>query len=272
MPKARSLSVQSKLIGAFVALTLTAIVVMSWIGYVSARDSLRASRRTPAHGPSTIEGRSGQTILTSARNEVLSLSASQAARMPPRELLPRTGSSPRSRSLTEMRAGVTRFYREEFEPALTKQAAFDPPDGSLLPTTPAGWYLHYHYVATGPKPYGARRAGRSATDRSAYGQAVARCCRTTGRVDRLGLEDIILVDPETLDVFFSLEQSSVLGTNLINGPYAASRLSNSRGACAIRRTWTITRWPISSLLPGTWQAEGLCRHAGLRRSAHSTQS
>jgi class 3 adenylate cyclase len=46
-----------------------------------------------------------------------------------------------------------------------------------------------------------------------------------GAVDRLGLEDIILVDPETLDVFFSLQQSSVLGTNLINGPYAASRLS-----------------------------------------------
>ena len=43
MPNARSLSVQSKLIAAFVALTLTAIAVMSWIGYVSARDSLRAS-------------------------------------------------------------------------------------------------------------------------------------------------------------------------------------------------------------------------------------
>ena len=46
-----------------------------------------------------------------------------------------------------------------------------------------------------------------------------------GAVDRLGLEDIILVDPETLDVFFSLQQSSILGTSLINGPYAASRLS-----------------------------------------------
>ena len=33
------------------------------------------------------------------------------------------------------------------------------------------------------------------------------------------------MDPETLDVFFSLEQSSVLGTNLVNGPYAASKMS-----------------------------------------------
>ena len=33
------------------------------------------------------------------------------------------------------------------------------------------------------------------------------------------------MDPETLEVFFSLKQSSILGTNLINGPYAASQLS-----------------------------------------------
>ena len=39
----RSLSVQSKLIAAFVLLTLVSIGVVSWIGYVSARESLRAS-------------------------------------------------------------------------------------------------------------------------------------------------------------------------------------------------------------------------------------
>ena len=53
-----------------------------------------------------------------------------------------------------MQAEVRRFYKEEFVPALTKRAAIDPPEDSLLPTTPTGWYLHYHYIATGPKPYG----------------------------------------------------------------------------------------------------------------------
>jgi class 3 adenylate cyclase len=54
-------------------------------------------------------------------------------------------------------------------------------------------------------------------------------------VERLGLENITLVDPETMEVFFSLEQSSVLGTNLMSGPYATSnmaalgrKLANSR--------------------------------------------
>ena len=39
-------------------------------------------------------------------------------------------------------------------PALVKRSAIEPPEDSLLPTTPTGWYLHYHYIATGPKPYG----------------------------------------------------------------------------------------------------------------------
>ena len=59
----------------------------------------------------------------------------------------------------EMQEEVRRFYRDEFEPALAKRAAIAPLAGSLLPTTPTGWYLHYHYIATGPKPYGAKRPG-----------------------------------------------------------------------------------------------------------------
>ena len=44
-------------------------------------------------------------------------------------------------------------------------------------------------------------------------------------VERLGLDNIMLVDPETMDVFFSLDQSAILGTNLLTGPYATSNLS-----------------------------------------------
>ena len=125
-----------------------------------------------------------------------------------------------------MQTEVRRFYNDEFVPALTKRAAIEPPEGSLLPTTPTGWYLHYHYIATGPKPYGTRHINRSTTDRSPYAQAVAGVLTELhGAINRLGQGNLTLVDPETLDVFFSLEQSSVLGTNLVNGPYAASKMS-----------------------------------------------
>ena len=44
MPYTRSFSVQSKLIAAFVLLTLVAIGMVAWIGYVSARESLARPR------------------------------------------------------------------------------------------------------------------------------------------------------------------------------------------------------------------------------------
>jgi len=222
----RSLSVQSKLIAAFVLLTLVTIGVVSWIGYVSARQSLRAASERELMGLQRSKTEMVRNILRSARNEALSLSASTTTTNAARELLAAYRQLGREPVTAEMQAEVRRFYQGEFVPALTKHSAIEPPEGSLLPTTPTGWYLHYHYIATGAKPYGTRRINVSATDRSAYGQAVARVLpELQGVITRLEQGNLTLVDPETLDVFYSLEQSSVLGTNLVSGPYAASKMS-----------------------------------------------
>ncbi len=222
----RSLSVQSKLIGAFVLLTLVAIGAMSWIGYDSASKSLRATSMRELMGLQQSKAALVETILTSARNGVLSLSASRAGTDAARDLLAAYRQLANQPVTPEMQAEVRRFYRDEFEPALAKGAAIAPLAGSLLPTTQTGWYLHYHYIATGPKPYGARRPGGSSTDTSAYGKAVARVLPyLQAETARLGQENLTLVDPETLDVFFSLEQSAILGTNLADGPYASSSMS-----------------------------------------------
>ena len=226
MPYPRSFSVQSKLVAAFVLLTLVSIGVVSWIGYTSAHDSLRAAAERELMGLQRSKSAVVESILKSARNEVLSLSASRRTTDASRDLLAAYRQLAREPVTPEMQADVRRFYEREFEPALAERSAIASPEGSLLPTTATGWYLHYHYMATGPKPYGARRMGRSATDRSAYGAIMARVLpELQAYVNRLGQENILLVDPETLDVFFSLEQSSVLGTNLRTGPYAASNLA-----------------------------------------------
>jgi class 3 adenylate cyclase len=226
MPVPRSLSVQSKLILAFVLLTLVSIGVVSWIGYASARTSLRAASERELMGLQRSKSALVHNILKSARNEALSLSASQAVTNAARELSAAYRRLAREPVTPEMQAEVRRFYREEFKPALTKHLAIEPPEDGLLPTTPTGFYLHYHYVATGPKPYGPRRTNHSATDKSAYGQVVAKVLpELQGAVDRLEQGNLTLVDPETLDVFFSLEQSSALGTNLSNGPYASSKMA-----------------------------------------------
>ncbi|HEV7398521.1 MAG TPA: adenylate/guanylate cyclase domain-containing protein [Pyrinomonadaceae bacterium] len=240
----RSLSVQSKLIVAFVFLTLLAISVVSWIGYVSARESLRACSERELMGLQRSKSALVQNLLKSARNEALSMSADEDTTRATRELLAAYRQLAQEPVTPEMQDEVRRFYREEFEPVLREHAAIDPPKDSLLPTTTTGWYLHYHYLAKGAKPYGPKNSTHSPTDKSAYGQVLARRLpELEGEMRRLGQENVILVDPETMEVFFSLQQSSVFGTSLVNGPYAASKMATT--AAAIRNSQNVDDYKVA---------------------------
>ena len=222
----RSLSVRSKLILAFVSLTLLTVAVVSWVGYISARESLRASAERQLIGLQRSKSAMVKATLESARNEILSLSASQLVENASEELKAAYGQLAREVVTRDMNAEVERFYQKEFVPALMEKSSLPPPEGGLLPTTSTGMYLHYHYFAKGEKPYGTRRLNQSVTDKSAYGQVAAKFQPMLNvLVERLGLENIVLVDPETMEVFFSLEQSTILGTNLLTGPYSTSNLS-----------------------------------------------
>ena len=222
----RSLSLRSKLVLAFVALTLVGVVIVSGVGYLSARDSLVASAERQLVGLQRSKSAMVKATLESARNEILSLSASQLLENAAEELKAQYRQLAREPVTAEMTAEVERFYQQEFIPALLQKSSVSPPEGGLLPTTSTGMYLHYHYFARGGKPYGTRRLNQSVSDQSAYGQTVAKFLPMLNvLVERLRLENIVLVDPETMDVFFSLEQSTILGTNLLNGPYATSNLS-----------------------------------------------
>lgn len=223
----RSLSVQSKLIAAFVLLTLIAIGTIATIGYASARESLRACAERELMGMQRSKSALVQNLLKSARNEVLSLSSSEDMIQAAKDLLAAYRQLDHERIPPEVQAQVRSFYRDEFEPALNQHSAIDPPEDSLIPTTTTGLYLHYHYLVNGPKPYKVSNITASSTDRSSYAQVLARTFpEIESTIRNLGQENLILVDPDTLDVFFSLQQSSVLGTNLANGPYAASNMGD----------------------------------------------
>lgn len=223
----RSLSVQSKLVAAFVVLTLISIGIVSWIGYVSARESLRVCAERELMGMQRSKSALVQNLLKSARNEVLGLSSSEDMTQAAEELLAAYRQIDHERVTPELQAEVRRFYQEEFEPALNQNSAINPPEDSLLPTTTTAWYLHYHYLVNGPKPYNVSNLTASHSDKSAYAQVLARRLpEIEGEIRDLGQENVLLVDPETLEVFFSLQQSSVFGTTLANGPYASSNMAD----------------------------------------------
>ncbi len=226
-----SLSVQSKLVVAFALLTSLAIALVSAIGYINARTSLRAAAERQLIGLHRTKVTLIRTMLTSTRNEILTVSASDLAATAANEMLAAYRQLDKLPVTPAMQETVREFYASEFEPALAGNMAGTPVAGAFLPTTPAGWYLHYHYFAMGERPYGPRRLLSSTTDSSVFGAALARQQRLLGpTIERLGFENILLVDPVTLDVFFSYEQSTIAGTNLQSGPYASGAVAALAGA------------------------------------------
>jgi class 3 adenylate cyclase len=223
---ARSLSVQSKLLIAFTLLTVTAIGLVSWAAYTSARASLTTSVERQLVGLQHAKAGIVRTMLTAARNQVLSLAATDLASSQAKAVLTAYRQLDGVTVTPDMQDAVRRFYQEEFEPALAKHTRTQPIPGTYLPTTPRGWYLHYHYLVNGGRPYGEDRGLVSPSDRSPYAAALATARAALGpSVDRLRFGNVLLVDPASLEVFFSYDQSSVIGTSLEDGPYAGSNVA-----------------------------------------------
>ena len=223
----RSLSVRSKLIVAFVSLTFVAVAVVSWIGYVSARKSLQEAAERQLLGLQRSKSAMVKATLDSVRNEVLTLAASSLVVNASTELRAAYRQLDRETITPEMKSEIEHFYQDEFASALMSNASLAALEGSLLPSSTAGLYVDYHYMAKAPKPYGVKRMNQADTDHSAYGKAVEKYLSNLEEVvERLGMENITLVDPETMEVFFTIEQSTVVGTNIATGPYSGTNMAN----------------------------------------------
>ena len=75
MRSLRSISLQSKLLATVLALVLSAIAIVAWLGYTSARDSLRASALGQVQSMQRAKSAAVASAFGAARNEVLALSA-----------------------------------------------------------------------------------------------------------------------------------------------------------------------------------------------------
>ena len=239
----RSISLQSKLLATVLALVLSSIALVAWLGYTSARDSLRASALGQVQSMQRAKSAAVASALGAARNEVLALSAMPQVGAAASELLAAYRGLAGTALSGAERAAVTDFYDKEFTPAVDARLGVNSPDGAYLPKSDAGWYLQHRYIAGGTRPY-TGAADLAADDDSAYGRAVAKLRPELGEtVRRLGFDNILFTDPETLEVFFSFKASTVLGTSLADGPYASSHLAEAvRG---LRRSQNVDDYKLS---------------------------
>lgn len=224
----RPFSLQTRLIAFILLLLLTSVGVVAGLGYASARTSLKAAALAQLQGVQTSRVKLVSTLLQASRNEVLALSGlpeigrmSAELRAGYRAL---NGAPPDAAA----RAAVMDFHTREYAPALSRGIDATVAPATLLPASNAGWRAQAAYVAPSARPYTGSQPLPTGADPTSYGRAVADTHARLGDIlRRFGFENILLIDPDTLEVFFSYQASAALGTSLATGPYASSKLATA---------------------------------------------
>ncbi|WP_295450424.1 adenylate/guanylate cyclase domain-containing protein [uncultured Thiodictyon sp.] len=222
------LSIQSKMILLLLAVSLTSIGVMAWIGYSSARPALIQSVQNELTGVRVAKTTTLKMMIASLRQEVILLAGRQSTidgmrelRDAYRQLDNTTLSATESQQLDD-------FYLHDFLPKLDERVEGTPILEQYLPTRAAARYLQSHYIVANPHPYGKRQnLIETPSDTTPYGIAHAQHHKIFARAAEIfGFEDLQLVDAKTLDIVYSYQKTTELGSNLETGPYANTKLGN----------------------------------------------
>lgn len=126
-------------------------------------------------------------------------------------------------------AELETYYQTEVIEPVTAAGGEAPPLDELIPDSPAGQYLQYHYVVDNPLPPEERRNFTGAEDDSAYTAAhrtyhgpIAEMATT------LGVDDVLLVARgEDAVVVYSTDKRIDLGTSLVHDAFADTELATA---------------------------------------------
>ena len=221
------LSIQSKMILLLLLVSLSALAVMAWVGYVTGKSSIEKSVQNQLRGIQVAKTTALRTKLESLRDQVVSMSDSRVvlegmkAFSNAYDELEQTPINPNESAKLEQ------FYSQVFLPELTKVIDGQPVVEQYLPKASAERYLQYHYIASNPNPYDSKALLNSApTDSSNYRTVHEQLHPSFARAAKIfGFEDIMLVDARNLNIVYSYEKTTEFATNLENGPYSNTKLA-----------------------------------------------
>ena len=221
------LSIQSKVILLLLGVSLASIGTVAWIGYDSGRKSLDQSLRERMTAIRSAKTLNVSMMLDALRDQVIAMSDSQTVTAAARDFTAAYGQLAEATLTPAESESLTSFYATDYLPKLNEGRGGQPVLEQYLPASAAARYLQYHYLAANPAPYEGKYALDAAPgDTSEYGRIHARLHKEFARtVGIFGLEDLLIVDPDSLDIVYSYAKTAEFATNLEVGPYATTQLA-----------------------------------------------
>lgn len=221
----RRLSIQSKLILVLLSISLTAVVAIALIGYVEARRALGESVATRLSAAREAKANQVADLISEVRRETVALAGEAGIVRAMKEFAEayrKVGDQPPP---GEGQGSLEDFYTESFLPALEEHVEAEPVLESHLPQAPTARALQTLYIARNPNAYRQKSDLDEAGGGSEYDAVHARlhpALRETAR--GLGFDDLLLIDPDSGAIVYSVAKATDFGTSLRDGPYATSHL------------------------------------------------
>lgn len=230
------LSVKSKLILMLLLVSLLSATIVGFLGWRSSRRALSESiftnitalRRSKAAQADAYFRTMRYTVETLSENDMVveaMVRFNRSFRELENNIIP-----------TEWDGALEAYYTAQFFPKLFANLPGQADYNLYRPQNQAGLYLQYHYIVANQFEDGQKLLLDQAADQSEYSNVHAYYhprLRTVAQ--KLGFDDLILVNIETGDVVYTVSKQTDFGSNLTNGPY---RRNNEAAAVELVRNNT----------------------------------
>jgi|GEM_PF-124251 len=126
----------------------------------------------------------------------------------------------------EWQKKIEGYYKQEFLPRLSKNIKGEQIVASYRPTTQAGQYLQYYYIAKNSFAVGEKEKLTDAQDGSDYSKLHAKYHPIFRNLSqKFGYYDLFLIDIKTGEIIYSVDKETDYATSLDRGAYRRSNLA-----------------------------------------------
>jgi class 3 adenylate cyclase len=225
-------SIQSKLQALLLLVSLSSVLMVGWISWYQGRMTLRTRAAEQLTGIRAARATQFEQFFESLDNQVRILASDNDTIEAMVAFNKGFGQLERSvvaADWDEWDRSLQTYYTEKFFPRLSKNISKeDLQYDSYRPQGQAARYLQYHYIAQNPNPVGEKEKLFDPGDGSEYTQSHAQYQPLFKQIIKdYGYYDLLLINPKTLDIVYSVFKETDFATTLKQGPYSQSGLSDA---------------------------------------------
>lgn len=220
------LSIQSKLMLMLLAVCISSIVAIAYVGYNNGRQALNRSIQNQLVSLRENKTYEIENYFEKVRSQVQTISEVGSIVDAVKELKLAYQELNQQTLPIEWNDSLKEYYEKKFLSKLEQNTDGKPLLFSYFPRETVERYLQYQYIASNTNEIDEREFLDTANDQSKYSQIHNRIQPIYRNfTDKFNYYDLFLIDAETGDILYTVEKETDFATNIFNGPYASSNLA-----------------------------------------------